>query len=414
MVLDFKEKQAVRIAIAGAQTLTAEEKADFTVAAMREPGLLEHLHPYVRLANFGDHLLALFDSAVSKGENVLSAKGSHEGTFEVMEALSPTGPAGGVFKVLGIDGPWADNFLVLRHGGDPAMLEMRHRFHKDCIEWHQVIREREAVLALQGAGWPYLPRMLLAGSLQLFPQAPAGCLSGAPAVLTELAGRPLVADRQVPVLPPQKLIALASCGLTAVCELRERGIWHNDLCPRNITVQAPDSEGSPTAYTFVDLGYSSSPNLDSPSLRDELDASKGEMPSSLSPITDLMYGSVQALAEEELRPSSDLQCLAFTLIKLSGAVLPWDAAARAGHQREALQMRLNLIKDEPAGARSLLGCLHPIIGHFVSWVLDQAEEAFLDPSSQSSWRTRLQEAAANSCSGTCLKSKPLPMLARCS
>lgn len=83
-----------------------------------------------------------------------------------------------------------------------------------------VIREREAILALQGAGWPYLPRLLLAGNLQLFPRAPAGCLSGAPAVLTELAGRPLVADEQVPVLPPQELIALASCGLTAICELR--------------------------------------------------------------------------------------------------------------------------------------------------------------------------------------------------
>ncbi len=181
--------------------------------------------------------------------------------------------------------------------------------------------------------------------------------------------------------------------------------------PATSLSKPPDSDGSPTVYTFVDLGYSSSPNLDSPSLRDELDASEGEMPSSLSPIVDLMYGSVQALAEEELRPSSDLQCLAFTLIKLSGAVLPWDAAARAGCQREALQMRVNLIKDEPAGARSLLGCLPPIIAHFISWVLDQAEEAFLDPSSLSSWRTKLQEAAGNSCSGTCFKSKPLPMLA---
>ncbi len=58
----------MRIAIAGAQTLQAEEKAHFTVAAMRELGLLEQLHPYVRLAAFGDYLRAVFDSAVSKGE----------------------------------------------------------------------------------------------------------------------------------------------------------------------------------------------------------------------------------------------------------------------------------------------------------------------------------------------------------
>ncbi len=88
---------------------------------------------------------------------ILSARGKHEGTFEVMEALSPTRPAGGVFKVLGIDGPWADNFLVLRHGGDPAMLEMRHRFNKDCIEWHQV--RAEVVHGLLGLTTPQLSNL---------------------------------------------------------------------------------------------------------------------------------------------------------------------------------------------------------------------------------------------------------------
>ena len=88
--------------------------------------------------------------------------------------------------------------------------------------WLQVPREAKALSLLQGHALASLPKMFCHGMLDVGPAASGRCLQGAPVVVTQLLGEPLVSLGQanLPVLPVAEVEILMWDIFEALAELQ--------------------------------------------------------------------------------------------------------------------------------------------------------------------------------------------------
>lgn len=287
--------------------------------------------------------------------------------FRVVKALKLMNDlSGGSYEAVTTD----DKPVVVKHGPSPED-KLIGREDTTWASWHAV--EKEKIVRQQLEGVSGIARLIGAGRI-----VKPSIWAGATALIIEKLGSPLEGpshvrnslamgnnSRQVPVLPVEEVLTLAECLIETVAQMNARQVYHCDISPRNIAV-CPDRKGRDRYYLF-DFAAAACPPLDEYATRSLYENMKLEKSlAEYSVCKDVECSSWQALAEEKLVPSSDLQSVFFTCLLLLGR-LPWGKLTLKA--RELMVLRLKYLNHPELLIMDGSGPLPPLLMELmrISW-----------------------------------------------
>ncbi|EIE25669.1 hypothetical protein COCSUDRAFT_60683 [Coccomyxa subellipsoidea C-169] len=286
---------------------------------------------------------------------------------DVHAVLSPPGLGGAVFSG---SLPASSVPVIVKAGPAAGIVLAAEALCLEPEQFTQVPREAEALRRLGSHRHSSLPQLLHFGHCM-------GASGPIPVLITRKYGDTiLLPGGRLPRLPHHELFFMAADVLSGILVLQDHGIKHSDVHPRNIGQYESSSTQDRERFYLFDLGAA------------VLDA---ELAPPRSPPCSPRFSSLDVIKGCPPGALSDVESLVYCVLALSGAGLPWDAAAAKGDRMVCITARVSMMADpSESGA---LSALPEVLECFCQQVLRASFDGQRDtkPSLQS-WMHRLRKA----------------------